>query len=113
MCTIKSKSHLILFIIMYIFKIIILLSIAILTFIEYNNRIIHNEMRIILIILYFNVISIFLLIVIYSIKIDKFYIQFFIKSGIFNTIIIINYLYIIWVRMHYEKSKQVTIMEQK
>ena len=104
-CSFKNKGYIVFYIIMYIFKSILLLSIAFLTFIEYNTRIIQKEIKITSFILFFNIFSAILLNVINFIDANKIYIKFLIKISMMSATAIGNYIITIWFRMILEKIK--------
>jgi len=104
-CINEKNINYILLIIMYVFKCIMFLSIAILTFIEYNLAHLHNEMKTISIFLYVNTIFFIIIIGVNFFNLGQFYVKYIIKILIISTFTLINYIIIIWVRMYYEKSK--------
>jgi len=105
-CHSISNSYMILFIVFYIYKLTIAFSITILTFIEYNIITIHNEMKTITILLYFNSIFIILLIGVNIFNPERFFFQYHFKMIIVWTVTLVNYIVVLWIRMYYEKSKQ-------
>jgi len=105
-CNLKSKGYLLVFIIIYIYKLIILFFIAILTFMEYNLINIRNEMKTITVLLYFNIIFNIILIGLTFINPKRFFFQYLLKMIIICTITLVNYIGIIWIRIYYEKSKE-------
>jgi len=105
-CNLKSNGYLILFIIMYIYKLIISFLIAILTFMEYNLINIRNEMKTITVLFYFNIIFLILLIGINVFNPKRFFFQYHFKMIIIYTIALVNYISVIWIRMYYEKRSK-------
>ena len=105
-CHSISNSYMILFIVFYIYKLTIAFSITILTFIEYNIIIIHNDMKTITILLYFNSIFIILLIGVNIFNPERFFFQYHFKMIIVWIVTLVNYIVVLWIRMYYEKSKQ-------
>jgi len=105
-CNLKSKGYLLVFIITYIYKLIILFFVAILTFMEYNLINIRNEIKTITVLLYFNIIFNIILTVINIINPKRFFFQYHLKMIIVCTFTLVNYIGIIWIRMYYEKNKQ-------
>jgi len=104
-CSYKKKGYIVLYIIMYIFKSILLLSIALLTFIEYNTRMIQKEIKTISLILFYNIFSLILLIVTNFIDTNKILIKFLIKASLMSVTVLGNYIIILWIRMIFEKMK--------
>ena len=90
---------------MYIFKSILLLSIAFLTFIEYNTRMIQKEIKTTSLILFFNTFSLILLIVSNFIDSNKIIVKFLIKIAMMSLTVIGNYIITLWIRMIFEKMK--------
>jgi len=108
-CVSKMYNQYIFIIVMYIFKFFVILSIAVLTFIEYNLSNISNEMKTITILFYCNSILMIILICINNLNLGKYFVKYFIKIVIMSTIGFINYVIIVWIRMYYEKNENMNI----
>jgi len=104
-CSFKEKGYIVLYIIIYIFKGFLLLSIAFLTFIEYNTRMIQKEIKTTSLILFFNTFSLILLIVSNFIDSNKIIVKFLIKIAMMSLTVIGNYIITLWIRMIFEKMK--------
>jgi len=106
----KTNPQYILFIIMVVSKIFVFPTMAVLSFIEYNLLNIKNEIKTITILLYFNLLSIILLVLSNSFHFEQFHFHCISNIMIIDIIIFINYLCIIWVRMYYEKVKKMMMI---
>jgi len=104
-CYANSNFQFTLLFIMYCFKSIIILSIGVLTFLEYNLVSIHDDIKTVCTIISVNIIFILIYIGINVFDLKEFYFQCLFKIVIMYAVAFSNYIIMIWVRMFFEKNK--------